>query len=264
MRLSFQKRFSMDGKVVLLTGGAGHLGLEFAHTLLEQGASIILSDIDSQRLDQRRAELSATNRVETIPCDLANKTEVEQLVDTALAIHGRLDSIVHNAAFVGTTKLDGWAVPFAEQSVEAWKQAMAVNVDSAFILAQRAAPALQQTNGNMVLISSMYGALAPQWDLYEGTAMANPAAYGVSKAGCVQLARYLSSTLAPVRVNAISPGGIFRHQDEQFVQRYCARTPLNRMATEEDIGGALAYLVSDASAYVTGQNIMVDGGWSIW
>ena len=105
---------------------------------------------------------------------------------------------------------------------------------------------------------------APDWNLYEGTSMNNPAAYGASKAGLIQLTRWLSSQLAPqVRVNSISPGGIFRNQEKEFVKRYESKTPLGRMATEDDLKGAIAYLASDLSKYVTGQNLSVDGGWGV-
>jgi NAD(P)-dependent dehydrogenase (short-subunit alcohol dehydrogenase family) len=118
---------------------------------------------------------------------------------------------------------------------------------------------------NIINIGSIYGELGPDWSLYEGTSMANPAAYSASKGGLIQLTRWLATTLAPnIRVNAISPGGIFRNQPDVFVKRYEGRTPLARMATENDFRGAVAYLASDMSSYVTGKNMMVDGGWGEW
>jgi NAD(P)-dependent dehydrogenase (short-subunit alcohol dehydrogenase family) len=120
-------------------------------------------------------------------------------------------------------------------------------------------------HGSIVLISSIYGLVGPDMSLYEGTSMANPAGYGASKGGLLQLMRYLATVLAPdVRVNAISPGGVWRQQPGQFHDRYRSRTPLGRMATEEDLKGAAAYLASDLSSYVTGHNLVVDGGWTTW
>ena len=120
-------------------------------------------------------------------------------------------------------------------------------------------------SGAVILFGSTYGLVGPDFSLYDGTAMANPTAYGASKGGVLQLVRYLATTLAPaVRVNAISPGGVERGQPEQFQERYRARTPLRRMAREEDLKGAVAYLASDLSAYVTGHNLVVDGGWTVW
>ena len=114
-------------------------------------------------------------------------------------------------------------------------------------------------------VASIYGLVGPDWRLYEGTEIGNPAAYSASKGGLLQLTRWLATTLAPdVRVNSITPGGVFRDTPEPFLSRYLSRTPLGRMATEEDFKGAIAYLASDLSAYVTGQNLVVDGGWTAW
>ncbi|MDO8629190.1 MAG: SDR family oxidoreductase, partial [Phycisphaerales bacterium] len=119
--------------------------------------------------------------------------------------------------------------------------------------------------GSIINIASIYGSYGPDLRLYAGTAMGNPAAYAASKGGLIQLTRWLATVLAPhVRVNSISPGGVFRNQPEEFVQRYEARTPLGRMATDDDLRGAMLYLASDLSRYVTGQNLSVDGGWGVW
>jgi NAD(P)-dependent dehydrogenase (short-subunit alcohol dehydrogenase family) len=126
-------------------------------------------------------------------------------------------------------------------------------------------PVLRANTGSVINIASIYGALGPDWRLYEGTALGNPAAYAASKGGLIQFSRWLATTLAPeVRVNTISPGGIARGQPERFTQEYLHRTPLKRMMREEDVIGAVAYLATPASAYVTGQNIFIDGGWSTW
>lgn len=263
MRRPLSDLFRLDGRIALLTGGAGHLGLTLARTLLEQGATVVLTDRDASACANRCSELD-DQRVAAITCDLMNEDQIRAMVSKVCTDYGRLDIVVHNAAYVGTTKVAGWSELFANQSLQAWRDAMSVNCDAAFIIAQAAADALRKSAGSMVLVGSIYGHLAPQWSLYDGTSMHNPAAYGVSKAGVIQLMKYLATVLAPARVNAISPGGIARGQDPLFVKRYNERTPLGRMATEEDIQGALAYLVSDASSYVTAHNLMVDGGWSAW
>ena len=118
---------------------------------------------------------------------------------------------------------------------------------------------------SVIQIASIYGMLGPDLRLYEGTGMGNPAAYAASKGGLLQMTRWLSTVLAPkVRVNAITPGGIWRRQAAEFVERYESRVPLGRMGSEEDLKGAVAYLASDLSAYVTGHNLVVDGGWTAW
>ena len=143
---------------------------------------------------------------------------------------------------------------------------MRVNLGSAFVLAQEAKAYLEKSNhASIILVSSIYGMAGPDLKLYKGTPMKHPAAYGVSKAGLLQLTRYLATVLAPaVRVNAITPGGVWRHQNQKFHQRYKEKTPLGRMAVEEDFKGAVAYLASDLSKYVTGHNLVVDGGFTAW
>jgi NAD(P)-dependent dehydrogenase (short-subunit alcohol dehydrogenase family) len=150
--------------------------------------------------------------------------------------------------------------------VETWRRALEVNLTAVFDLCQRLTPLLQKSKGaNIINICSIYGQYGPDWRLYEGTTLGNPAAYGASKGGVIQLTRWLATTLAPaVRVNSISPGGISRGQAEEFVARYVSRTPMGRMATEDDFRGAVAYLASDLSSYMTGQNLAVDGGWGAW
>ena len=143
---------------------------------------------------------------------------------------------------------------------------MRVNLTSAFVMVQEASNALAASgDGSVIFFASTYGLAGPDMRLYAGTKMASPAGYGASKGGLLQLTRYLATILAPrIRVNAITPGGIWRNQPEAFHRRYVSRTPLSRMATEEDLKGAVAYLASDLSAYVTGHNLIVDGGWTAW
>jgi NAD(P)-dependent dehydrogenase (short-subunit alcohol dehydrogenase family) len=260
--------FRMDDRVALVTGAAGHLGQVIAETLVEQGCFVVLADLDGSRGPELAKELDAASGrrcAAFLPCDLLDEAGTRGLVARTVDLAGRLDVLVHNAAYTGASRIKGWGEPFAHQSVEAFDAAMRVNTTSAFILAQEAAPHLQAAPaGAIVMVASIYGVVAPQWSLYDGTSMANPAGYNVSKAGLIHLGRYLATALAPVRVNTLSPGGIARNQPEAFASRYRQRTPLGRMATEDDFRGAVAFLASDASAYVTGQNLLVDGGWSIW
>lgn len=260
--------FSLKGRVALLTGGSGHLAAAIGEALVELGARVVLSDLDGPAGLMRCRELddyAGSPLTRFIPADLLDESSTRGLVKEAVAQEGRLDLLIHNAAYTGTTGVAGWGVPFEDQTVEAWDQALRVNLTSAFILAQTSAPFLAaQSGSSILLVGSIYGALAPQFSLYEGTTMANPAGYGSSKGGLIQLARYLAAAMAPTRVNCVCPGGIERGQPEAFVSRYVSRTPLARMAHEDDLKGAVAFLCSPASAYVTGQTLMVDGGWSSW
>lgn len=256
----------MTGRRALITGGAGHLGRTMADCLAELGAEVLLVDVagaPTQAVADDIAERRGTT-VTALDCDLEDADARIALVDRVAP--GGLSVLLNNAAFVGTSGLTGWAEPFQGQSVATWRRALEVNLTAGFHLCQLLAAVLKDSPGGSIInIASIYGQWAPDYALYEGTAMANPAAYGASKGGLIQFTRWLSTTLAPqVRANVISPGGVARGQPESFVERYKARTPLRRMATEQDFRGAVAYLASDMSAYVTGQVLAVDGGWGAW
>ncbi|MDP3703766.1 MAG: SDR family oxidoreductase [Candidatus Omnitrophota bacterium] len=266
---SLAQLMDLSGRKALVTGGAGHLGSMICETLTELGANVAVLDQDAAAVEQQvkaLGESSKGGRAIALPCDLRNEQATRRAIREAREAMGGLGILIHCAAHVGTTQAPGWAVPFDQQTVAAWNAALQVNVTSAFVMTQEAKPALLDSgHGTVIFLASIYGMAAPDPRLYEGTDLANPAAYGVSKAGLLQLTRYLATTLAPhVRVNAITPGGIWRDQPEVFHQRYVTRTPLGRMGTEEDVKGAVAYLASDLSAYVTGQNLIVDGGWTAW
>lgn len=256
---------NLHGRVCLITGGAGHLGKMFAEVAAELGADLALIDTQPSPF---ASELAArfSVRCEAFAIDLADHDLVAALPTRVAESFGRLDVLVNNAAFTGNSRLDGWAVPFAEQSSQAWLAALDVNLHAPFLLAQKAAPFLAAHHvGAIVNVASIYGVVAPDFSLYEGTNMANPAAYNASKGGLIQLTRYLATVLAPdIRVNSLSPGGISRNQPASFVERYETKTPLRRMAREEDFKGVAALLMSDLGAYITGQNLIVDGGWTTW
>lgn len=259
----------LSGRRALITGGAGHVGLAIGQALMELGAQVAVLDREPVLCEQRAAELAGTagiGRTVGVACDLADEGATRRAVQRTAEVLGGLDVLVHAAAYVGSAPGPGWAVPFEQQTVAAWDAALRINLTAAFVLVQEARALLAASGrGSVIFIDSIYGIVGPDFRLYEGTAMVNPTAYGASKGGLLQLTRHLATLLAPrVRVNAISPGGILREQPEAFRRRYEARTPLGRMATEEDMKGAVAFLASDLSAYVTGHNLVVDGGWTAW
>ncbi len=265
---SIQKLMSLEGRTAVVTGAAGVLGGIIGQTLSEMGAGLVLVDRPGSNLeavaDARRKD--GAPAVSLYECDLESSESRRELLASLAVSKAGIDILVNNAAFVGDSKLEGWVAPFEKQTVETWRRAVEVNLTAPFELCQGLAEQLARSgNGSVINIASLYGHLGPDWRLYEGTPMGNPAAYAASKGGLIQLTRWLATTLAPkVRVNAISPGGFFRNQPQSFVEKYEARTPLGRMAGEEDMKGTLAFLACDMSAYVTGQNLMLDGGWSVW
>lgn len=259
----------LSGRRAVVTGGAGHLGQAICEALIELGARVAVVDRRAADCASRAAALNRTwgaGAATGLACDLASEPATRRMVRQAAARLGGLDILVHAAAYVNSLPVNGWAVPFPRQTVKAWDDAMRVNLTSAFVMAQAGqAPLSASGRGSIILIDSIYGLVGPDFRLYAGTKMANPAAYGASKGGLLQLTRHLATLLAPaVRVNALSPGGVARKQPAAFRRRYVQRTPLKRMAVEDDIKGAVAYLASDLSSYVTGQNLVVDGGWTAW
>jgi NAD(P)-dependent dehydrogenase (short-subunit alcohol dehydrogenase family) len=266
--LTLAELMSLRGRVALVTGGGGHIGMAIAEALAELGCDVCLLDRNGDALPSAKAHLTQrwNVRVEPLAIDLEDEEQRLSVPVEVTNLFGRLDVLVNNAAFVGDSELKGWAVPFEEQRVDTWRRALEVNVIAAFQLSQVCAPLLRGRGaGAIVNVSSISGVVGPDMELYAETSMGNPAAYAVSKGGIIQMTRWLATVLSPdVRVNCISPGGVFRNQPTPFVDRYSQRTPLKRMATEQDFKGAVAFFASGLSSYVTGENLMVDGGWTAW
>lgn len=259
---------NLCGRRALITGANGGIGQQVAATIAELGGDLILVDRPGTDYKRLLNILKSIGEIEVscIDCDLEDGKSRTELVNRLTNADSGIDILINNAAFVGTSDLEGWVTEFQDQTVDIWRRAVEVNLTAAFDLAKGLAPKLKQSrHGTIINVASIYGILGPDYSLYEGTQMGNPAAYAASKGGLIQLTRWLATTLAPdIRVNAISPGGVFRNQPNKFVKRYELRTPLGRMATEEDFKGITAYLASDLSAYMTGQNLSVDGGWTAW
>ena len=265
---SLEKLMNLRGRNALITGAVGGLGKQMAITIAELGGDLIL--LDRPNSDYKNLLNTLNNfediSVDVIDCDLENGVERSKIIEMLLSEYNGLDILINNAAFVGNSDLEGWQQDFEDQTVETWRRVLEVNLTSVFDLCKGLTPLLKKTKrGTIINVASIYALVGPINSLYENTIIRNPAAYAASKGGLVQLTRWLATTLAPdIRVNAISPGGVYTGQPEKFVQRYNAQTPMARMANYDDFKGATAYLASDLSAYVTGHNLVVDGGWTIW
>jgi len=263
-----QELMSLKNRVAVITGGAGHVGSAICESFAETGADLVIIDLEKNSCENKAEHLEDSYNTHAMPLcmDLGNEAALKKVPEIVLEEFDRIDILVNCAAFVGTSKLTGWSVPFPEQSSDTWRAAIEINLTVPFILSQACTPALRESgHGSIVNIGSIYGVNGPDMALYDTTGMGNPAAYAASKGGLIQLTRWLATVLAPdIRVNALTPGGIFRNQPEIFTERYIRRTPLQRMAVEEDFKGAALYLASDLSSYVTGQNLIVDGGWTVW
>jgi NAD(P)-dependent dehydrogenase (short-subunit alcohol dehydrogenase family) len=259
---------NLKGRHALITGATGGLGQIFAETLAELGADLTLVDLHGTDLDDLAERLVKDwgISVKNIYCDLENQDQRSALIKQVANSKGDLNILVNNAALVGASDLEGWSVPFEEQSIDTWRRATEINLTAVFDLCQGLLPLMKNATGaNIVNIASIYGSYGPDWNLYKDTEMGNPAAYATSKGGLIQFTRWLATTISPaVRVNAISPGGVLRNQPKSFQDRYESRVPLARMASEQDFKGALAFLSTDLSAYVTGHILEVSGGWGAW
>ena len=238
----------LDGRVSLVVGGAGHIGSVAASGLAELGSNLAIVDINENRVRSISDEIRTTHGVEVLElvADLESEDDVRSIAPTVIQHYGRLDVLVHLAAIVNP-ELGGWTTRFEDQSVTQWRRGIEINLTSAFLLAQGCVESLRRSpNGSMIFFGSTYGIVGPDWSIYEGTDMGNAAGYAASKGGIIQLTRWLATTLAPdVRVNTLSPGGVYRDHLEVFRNAYANKTPLKRMATEEDYKAGVAFLASD-------------------
>lgn len=250
--------------ICVVTGACGPVGWEIAKHMTCTGLHVIAVDLPSA-VAQRKLEASGM-KISFIPLDLTDPSAADSVSATVDEMGGSLRVLVNNAALTGGASLSGYVCAFEDQTDEAFDLALTLNLAVPFRIVRRLAPCLRRTKGSVVVnIASIYGILGPDLRLYESTSMGNPAGYAASKGGLVQLTRYLSTVLAPqVRVNCVAPGGLARGQNSAFVERYEARTPLGRMGSERDVAEAVGWLASDSSAYVTGQILVVDGGWTVW
>jgi NAD(P)-dependent dehydrogenase (short-subunit alcohol dehydrogenase family) len=270
--------FNLHGRVAIVTGGAGLLGSEFCKTLVEAGAQVVVADLDvdaaARLADSLNADCEAGIGALAVATDVTDPGSVQIMVGTALQAFGRLDILVNSAALDPKFDPDHSGGPqssaFEDYPLMAWRQALEVNLTGAFLCCQAAvAPMLEQERGVIVNLCSIYGLAAPDQRMYQQPGKPpeyKPVYYSVTKAGILGLTQYLAAYYAGrnIRVNALSPGGVFNGHNTEFVQAYSARAVMGRMAHKDEMNGALLYLVSDASAYMTGSNLVVDGGWTTW
>ena len=265
--------FDLRGKVAVVTGGAGLLGAEFCRTLAEAGASVVVADIDGGAAQDLVTSLkSAGLNAVAVPTDVTSLESSRNMVESTLDAYHRLDILVNSAVL--DPKFDsqhsGHTSSFEEYPLEAWNQALDVNLSGIFLSCQAVVrPMLNQGQGVIINLSSIYGLTGPDQRIYHYDGQPTqykPVYYSVTKAGVIGLTRYLATYYAGknIRVNTLTPGGVFNDHDDTFVKAYSARAVLGRMAQKDDMNGALLFLASEASAYMTGANLVVDGGWTTW
>lgn len=243
----------LEGKIILVTGGSGLLGKAMLKHIVENGGIAINGDV------------SATDDIQNgvLSLDVTNFASIKKCVDTIIDYYGRIDGLVNNAY----PRTKDWSNKFEDVTIESWRKNVDIQLNSVFEITQLVLSKMvtQKNKGAIVNIASIYGVLGNDFTVYEGTNLTSPAAYAAIKGGIVNFTKYLASYYGPqqIRVNCVSPGGIFNHQPTTFVENYEKKVPLQRMGMPEDIAPAVSFLLSEEAKYITGHNIMVDGGWSI-
>lgn len=260
--------FDLTGKVALVTGGAGILGEHFCKGLASHGAKLIIADTN---LAMARTLAASLPNAIAIEVDVSDDMSVKAMVAQATKHYDRID-ILHNNAASKSSDFERFFDSAKEFDMDIWREIMSVNLDGMFLVARAVGELMcAQGKGSIIQTASIYGVLAPDQRIYEGSEyrgipINTPAVYSASKAGVVGLTKYLASYWGDkgVRVNTLTPGGVESGQNDTFKQRYAARVPMGRMAKPQEMVGALIFLASDASSYITGQNIIIDGGLSVW
>lgn len=263
-------RFDLTGRSAIVTGGGGILGQGFSAVLAEYGARVAVCDVD-EAAARKTADAIGTAAI-AVACDVSNAQSVATAVARVAKEFGGVD-ILHNNAATKTSNLADFFAPFEDYTLGTWREVMGVNIDGMFLMAQAVGKLMiaQGRGGSIIQTASIYGVAAPDQRIYEGSQylgrpINTPAVYSTSKAAVIGLTRHLAAEWAGhgIRVNALTPGGVESGQNEVFSRKYSARVPLGRMARADEMQSALLFLASDASSYMTGQNVIVDGGLTCW
>ncbi|HZW99980.1 MAG TPA: SDR family oxidoreductase [Trueperaceae bacterium] len=270
----YKDLFDLSGKVAVVTGGVGILGTHFCRALAEFGANVAVVDLDEEKARAAAAELTSAYGTKClgVACDVADPASVTAMVDKVVSELGGID-VLHNNAASKSADLDAFFAPFERYSLDEWRRITAVNIDGMFLVAQAVGGQMirQGRGGSIIQTSSVYGIRGSDKRIYEGSfylgrQISNPVVYSTSKAAVTGLTRQLATDWAEygIRVNTLVPAGVESGQNEEFKRRYSNRVPMNRMAQPHEMTGAVVYLASNASSYVTGQMLVVDGGLSAW
>ncbi|MCT7958215.1 SDR family oxidoreductase [Laspinema palackyanum] len=273
-KISYRSLFDLTGQVAVVTGGAGILGQHFCAGLAESGAKVAVVDLQEAKAIELAKKIrdDYSNQAIGIGCDVSKSESVQAMVEQVISEFGEIN-ILHNNAAGKSEDLNAFFASFEDYSLEQWRQIMSVNLDGMFLVAQAIGKQMvtQGKGGSIIQTASIYGVIAPDRRIYDGSfylgrQIDSPAVYSASKSGVIGLTKYLAAYWADqkIRVNTLTPGGVESGQNSEFKQKYSARVPLARMAKPTEMVGALLYLASKASSYVTGQNIIVDGGLTTW
>lgn len=274
MSLNYMEKFNLHGKTAIVTGGAGILGSHFCFGLAEAGANVVVADINYEDANEvaETIKLNFNTSAIGIQCDVTSEQSINDMVNQVVEEFGEIN-ILHNNAAGKSSDLEAFFKDFENYSLSQWREIMDINIDGMFLVAKAVGKRIKEQGkgGSIIQTSSIYGIMGPDQRIYEGSyylerQINTPAVYSASKAGVIGLTKYLATYWAKdgIRVNSITPGGVESGQNDTFKKHYSNRIPLGRMAKPEEMVGALIYLASDASSYVTGHNIVIDGGLNAW
>jgi NAD(P)-dependent dehydrogenase (short-subunit alcohol dehydrogenase family) len=258
-KTSYKNLFSLEGKTAMVTGGSGMLGRELVKGLRDFGATVYLADITSDNAK----ELIDEPGIRYLALDMTSPDSVNAALGTIVDATGHIDIMV-NSAYPRTAD---WGLKFEKIPFDSWKKNVDSQLGGYFLCCQATAEHMKlQGGGSIINLGSIYGVVAPDFSIYGGTEMTMPAAYSAIKGGSIAFTNYLATYYAQhkIRANTVSPGGIFDNEPSPFVEKYARKTPMGRMGTRDEVVGAVIFLASDASSYMTGQNLLVDGGWTAW
>jgi len=261
--------FDLTEKVAIITGGGGLLGAEHAIALMDHGAKVILADKNTEACENAVNILNENGYKNVIAasCDVTSKESWSQLLEKTLKDLGRVDILINNAGFTNQSKSKNFDASFENFPLEDWNNIMNVNLTGTFLGCQVVGKHLiEQGKGSIINIASLYGVVSPNHKIYPGTGISQPVAYSVSKHGVVSLTKYLATLWAEkgVRVNSLTPGGIYNGHQGLFLERFKQLNPIGRMSEKTELRGGIVYLASDASSHVVGHNLIIDGGWTAW
>ena len=278
------KKFSLKDKTVVITGGTGLLGSVYTHSLLSLGASVIVIDkkIDKTKfiknlIKEYNLTKEIINKIKFVKCDITNKKQIDESFKKIRSNLKNLKVLINNASLVkqvGNDDLRYTYKPFLQMKQKDWEDFFSVDLTGALLVTQKCIPFLRKNGGGSIInISSTYGILSPDQRIYESLSPKNskqkiekPIGYSISKSGVLNMTRFLATKFAEdkIRVNTLTLGGVYDNNPKTFVKSYSNKTPLRRMADKNEYAGPIIFLATDASSYMTGSNLVVDGGWSTW
>lgn len=268
----WKRLFDLSGRVAIITGGAGLLGREHAESITEFGGIAVIADIRSVDAEKVASAINAARpgQALAVSVDITDKASVDEMVRRVVEQYGRIDILINNAAFTirhGHALGKEYFAPFEDYPVELWETALKTNLTGMFLSTQSVGRVMMQQRRGVVLnVASDVSLISPDHRIYEGEAFNTPISYAASKTAVLGFTRYLATYWAKynIRVNAISPAGVFDEHTPAFVEKLSSLIPLGRMAARDEYRGAVLFLVSDASSFMTGSNLVVDGGRTCW